>query len=169
MFLRTVTIMLLGLVVCNAHAIDKTELVQLEKTYRDLIIAIHNKDLDKILSYVHPDGLGGADTSTPKAQIEQDLRDPSSYLTTALFDNSFEMAEELCDDQGRAPLSPYAFYEKFGDKFKVTTSVLKEGEYYSVASMAKNADDKRACQYFLFGLTFSKTKDGKFLLISNFR
>jgi len=169
MFLRIGIVIFLGLFAGTTQAVDSKDLAQLEKAYRNLIIAIHNKDLDTILSYVHPDGLGGADTSTPKSQIAQDLKEKASHLNTVLFDSDAEIAEELCSDQGRAPLSPFVFYQKFGDQYKVTTSVLKEGEYYSVAAMAKAEDDKRACQYFLFGLTFAKTKEGKFLLISNFR
>lgn len=168
MYVRVLIFNVLCLLAFGVNAADRAELALLEKTYRELIVAIHNKDLDKIMSFVHPDGLGGADTSTPKEDVDKDLHDPGSYLSTALFDNSLEMANELCDDQGRAPLSPYAFYEKFGDKYKVTTQVLKEGEYYSVGSTAKSSD-KNPCQYFLFGLTFAKTKEGKFLLISNFR
>lgn len=152
-----------------ATAGDKQDLAALEKTYRQLLAAVHQKDYQQILILVHKDGLGGADAMMTKQQIGKDLQDHRSDLRRALYAPMDDVAEELCEEQGRSPLSPAAFYRKFKDAFKVTTQVLEAGSFYSIGATARASSGGDSCQYFLHALTFMKEKDGKFYLVSTFR
>lgn len=160
-------LILLGSATVSAD--EKQDLADLEKTYRQLLTAVHQKDYDSILSLVHKDGLGGADATTSRDQISKDLRNPGSYLRKALYAPIDDVAADLCEEQGRSPLSPAAFYSKFKDTYKVTTQVLKAGTFWSVGATARSDSNGERCQYFLHALTFMKEKDGKFYLVSNFR
>lgn len=152
-----------------AWSADQKTRAALEKTYRTLVKAIHDRKFDTLLAIVHPDGIGGSDFTTSKDKLEKDLKDSNSYLQKVLYEGPNGIAEDLCEEQGRAPLSTSAFYKMFGDKYRISISELKKNEFYSIGALGKAGKDKQACEYFLLGMTFMKHKSGKYYLVSNFR
>lgn len=142
---------------------------ELEKTYRAFIKAIHHKEFDKVLGFIHRTGIVAADSLIPKEEIAADLKNPDSYLREMLYMDDEDLRDTLCDESGVSPLSIFEFYEKFADKYQVEIVGFPSSKFFSVGGYAngKTSSGKK-CRYYLFANIFLHDDDGKYYLGGGF-
>lgn len=163
----SVLILLLPLVVQAEGAALSNQ--ALEKTYRDFVKSIHDRKIEKVIGFVHPNGIVAGDELIPKDVVANDLRDPDSYLSQMLYNDDQELSDTLCEESGVSPLSIYEFYERFGEKYQVKILGFSSSKFFSVGgSVSSQTQDGVKCRYYLFANIFLFEKDGKYYLASSF-
>lgn len=143
----------------------------IEESVRRLLRSIHSHNYEAVLSLVSERGLVDADQTIPKSQIASDLRNPESYLRKTLYKPVSTAEIELCRSKlgGRILVSPWAFYERYGENFRVKYSKIEESaDLYTVKIIAQSSNTEPTnCEFQLWFTTFQQY-DGRYYLCHYF-
>lgn len=107
---------------------DDPDAIELTRIVHDILQKIYNHETEKLVYLVHPEIKGWEVDSrlTPdemRETLEKDAKDKIRPYYETLYNTTWpDSAKECRTKERRVTVSPYTFYDKFGDDFEVEIS-----------------------------------------------